>query len=372
MSGLVVLAGGGTGGHIYPNVAIAQRLLAIEPGLRIAFVISDRVVDQRVREGIDLAGASWVVSQAAPLRRSVRGLAGFVLGSSSATVAARRRFRAERPLAVIATGGFVSGPEIRAARSLGVPAALVSLDATPGRAIRRLAPAVDRVFSAYETEALAGAEVIGFPLRREAVPDLEAPEARRRLGLEAERPTLVITAGSQGATSLNLGMARSLETTGLAALLRGWQVLHLTGGKDVAALERAYAASGLAVRLVDYLDGMGLAWRAATLAIARPGASSVAEAWANAVPSVFLPYPYHADEHQKHNARPMVEAGGAVLIRDLIDPSQNASVLYESICSVLGERDRLAAMRDALRARERVDGAERVAGWVLERASVRG
>ncbi len=365
-----MLAGGGTGGHIYPNAAIAERLIERAQGQRVAFVVSDRAVDARVRESLSVGGADWVVSAARPLGRSVRGVLGFGIGWRRAVKAARARYQRERPLAVVATGGFVSGPEIEAARGLGIPTALVSLDATPGRAIRRLAPRVDRVFSAYATLELPMAEVIGFPLRREVMVDVGVAEARERLGLDPERPVLLVTAGSQGATTVNLGMARALDETGLGGVLSegGWQVLHLTGEKDVAEVSRAYVRAGVPALISKYKDEMGLVWRAAELAVARPGASSVAEAWANGVPTVFLPYPFHRDEHQRLNAEPMVAAGGAVLLRDLVRPEANAKPLKQAVCDLVRDVERLGVMRERLMASGASDGAAVVARWVLERA----
>ncbi|MEQ9459757.1 MAG: UDP-N-acetylglucosamine--N-acetylmuramyl-(pentapeptide) pyrophosphoryl-undecaprenol N-acetylglucosamine transferase [Phycisphaeraceae bacterium] len=371
MTRSVVLAGGGTGGHIYPNIAIAQRFLSHHPDIELDFVISDRQVDQRVREGIELSNADWIPSPARPLARSPMGLVRFAIGWRKATLRARRRLQERAPLAVVATGGFVSAPEILAARSLGIPTALVSLDATPGRAIRQLAPRVDRVFSTYPTSELPEAEVIGFPLRREAVPDIDAEEAREQLGLMPDLPTLLVTAGSQGASTINHAVAHALEHTDLTKTLAGWQLLHLTGGKDVAELTRAYARSGLHALIRNYEDAMGLAWRAASLTIARPGASSVAEAWANQVPAIFMPYPYHADEHQRHNAQPMVDAGGAVLLRDQILSEKNAIPLSESVYKLVSTSDQLPAMRQALGRSTPADGADRVVRWVLEQPGCR-
>ncbi|QDU72375.1 UDP-N-acetylglucosamine--N-acetylmuramyl-(pentapeptide) pyrophosphoryl-undecaprenol N-acetylglucosamine transferase [Mucisphaera calidilacus] len=368
MSRSVILAGGGTGGHIYPNVAIAQRLLELDPDLFCRFVISDRPVDETVRQSIGLEQVTWIASRARPFRRSPVGVLRFAGGWLAATSAARRRLLSERPLAVIATGGFVSAPEIVVARRMGLPTALVSLDATPGRAIRRMRRHADLLCSAYPTPLLPEAEVIGFPLRREVVLGLPAEEARRKLGLEPERRTLLVTAGSQGASTINRSIARALTHEGLGALLAEWQVLHHTGGKDEDELRQAYEAAGVRRRLVRYLNDMGQAWSAADLVVARPGASSVAEAWANRVPALFLPYPFHADEHQRHNAKPMVDAGGAVILRDRVESELNAKPLYDVVYSLIAEAGRLESMADSLGRSRPEDGAARVARWVLESA----
>jgi UDP-N-acetylglucosamine--N-acetylmuramyl-(pentapeptide) pyrophosphoryl-undecaprenol N-acetylglucosamine transferase len=170
------------------------------------------------------------------------------------------------------------------------------------------------------------------------------------------------------------------------AALGGWQVFHLSGDKDVAELTRDYAAAKVPARVLPFCDAMGLAWGSATLAISRAGAGSVGEAWANAVPTLFFPYPYHRDQHQKLNALPLTHSGagagaenvqspesrvqsrganpGAVLLEDLIDPAANAAqtgpVLMDLIADA-GKRQKMAAQ---LRATRPADGASAVADWL--------
>ncbi len=140
-------------------------------------------------------------------------------------------------------------------------------------------------------------------------------------------------------------------------------MLHLAGNNERDELALAYEAAGVPAVVLTFCQEMGLAWAAADLAISRAGAGSVAEAWANGVPTVFLPYPHHRDQHQRLNAEPMVERGGAMLMIDHADGPRNAATLVEPLIELLGDDDRLATMRRKLD-QPPVDGAEIVAAWV--------
>ncbi|MCA9707480.1 MAG: hypothetical protein KDK70_16630, partial [Myxococcales bacterium] len=133
---------------------------------------------------------------------------------------------------------------------------------------------------------------------------------------------------------------------------------------DVEDLQRSYDAAGVRATVVDYLDAMGQAWAAAEVALSRAGAGSVAEAWANATPTLFLPNPYHRDQHQRHNAQPMVDGGGAVMLRDEIDPRRNADLLEPVLLELLGDATRRRGMHDAARRTCPPDGAAAVARWI--------
>jgi UDP-N-acetylglucosamine--N-acetylmuramyl-(pentapeptide) pyrophosphoryl-undecaprenol N-acetylglucosamine transferase len=151
--------------------------------------------------------------------------------------------------------------------------------------------------------------------------------------------------------------------------LRPWQVLHQCGTVDRTPIAAAYTEAGLEARVVDYLDTMGLAWRGAELAISRAGAGSVAEAWANATPTVFLPNPYHADQHQRHNAEPLAAAGGARIVADEIDPARNVAVLTPVLGELIDDPSRRQAMRRAAQESCPPDGATAVAQWVAALAA---
>ncbi|MHC4948679.1 MAG: UDP-N-acetylglucosamine--N-acetylmuramyl-(pentapeptide) pyrophosphoryl-undecaprenol N-acetylglucosamine transferase [Planctomycetota bacterium] len=360
-----LFAGGGSGGHISPGLAIAQRLAELDPASRSVFACSRRAIDATM---LDAAGATSVAVDAAPLAWRPAGLVRFAVGARRA----RRQVEAviaERDVeAVVALGGFVAAPAVAAARRAGRPAILLNLDALPGRANRWMARRATAVLTAVEVDRPAGfaTRVVGMPVRREALAD-DAPAAcRRRLGLDPERPTLLVTGASQGATSINRLLVALVEAE--PALLDGWQVCHLAGAGADAPVRAAYEAAGVPAVVRPLLDRMGLAWGAADLAVSRAGASSVAEATANAVPALYLPYPFHRDRHQVLNARPAVAAGGAVMIDDLVDPARNRPVVAPRLRDLVRDEPRRAAMRRALRALAPGDAAGTVARLLLDRA----
>ena len=365
----VYFAGGGTGGHVYPNVAVAERLgeeLAAQPGggrrLRAVYLVSDRAVDARVvaTEGLEAVALPARPAGGRP-DRALRFWAGF----QRARRAAARRVRADRPAALLATGGFVSGPAVVAARAAGVPTALVTLDAVAGRAAGWLARRCDAAFMAVEGAGLPGARVCGFPVRAASLAAGPAGEARAAYGLDPDRPTLLVFAGSSGARTINAAAPAAFASPAFAGVRAAWQVLHVAGPAEEAAVRSAYAAAGVAAAVLPYEPRLGRAWAAADLCLTRCGAGGVAEARANAVPCLFLPYPWHRDGHQERNARPLVAAGGAEVMEDRIDAAANAEGLTARLLPLMGDPARREAMRAALRGMPAADGAEVLAAWLL-------
>ena len=377
----VLLVGGGSGGHIYPNLAVAERL-----GERGAAVVPHLVVSARPLDA-EIAAASGVAYSAvpaSPLGLRPGSLLRFVRDHRRGVQAVGRLIERTRAAAVLCTGGFVSGPAVAAARRAGVPVALISLDAVPGKANRAAARRVDAVFAAFPPPAPVRsarwekAEVVGYPLRRSAVGDASAEgrrAAQEHLKLDPARQTLLVFAGSQGARTINRAMAALVGDpgagAGAAAAVSRWQVLHVAGieAGAVEALGRAYRGAGVSAVVLPFCDRMDLAWAAADLGVTRAGAGTVAEAWANAVPCVMLPYPFHRDQHQRYNAAPLCERGGAVMLMDAVDPSRNVEGLRGVLLPLLGDAERRAEMRGRLRASVGGDGAAALADWVEQQVA---
>ena len=184
------------------------------------------------------------------------------------------------------------------------------------------------MFSTYPSALLPDAERIGLPLRSVSVTNDSPAAARTALGMDPKRRTLFVTGATHGAESVIRTMMAWVASAQGRADLEGWQVFHQCGTFDVMELQAAYDSAGVAAKVVDYCEHMGAAYKAADLVISRAGAGSVAEAWANHSPTVFLPNPYHKDQHQRHNAEPMAEGGGAVLVTDHIDAEQTLSLIH--------------------------------------------
>ncbi|MFI4859581.1 MAG: UDP-N-acetylglucosamine--N-acetylmuramyl-(pentapeptide) pyrophosphoryl-undecaprenol N-acetylglucosamine transferase [Phycisphaerales bacterium JB063] len=363
----ILFVGGGSGGHIYPNIAVLETLEQRGVAVDAHFVVSERAVDRTVLEEAELEGTYL---PALPMAMHPLKLWRFVQAYRHCTELMRDVIEERLPRAVVATGGFVSGPSVSAASALDVPVALVSLDAVPGKSNRWSARQATKLFTAYETPMLKGAELISVPLRQSVLapddPGAQA-EARTMLGLDPDKQTLLVFGGSQGGGSINQLFIEIAKRNAARTLFRGspgWQVLHLTGEKDREQVAEVYAKHNIPGVVEAFCTQMGAAWSAASLCVCRSGAGSVAESWANAVPAIYMPYPYHRDQHQKANAVPIVKCGGALLHTDHIDPGPNVDELLGPLRALIQNKSRLDAMAKAMRDNRRPDGAAAVADWV--------
>ena len=361
-----VLAGGGTGGHIFPNLAIAEQLESlIGRRPRCVFAVSARPLDAQILKD---ESREFEVIPAEPFVLRPRGFLKFLNSWGRSVRAARELLqklkRDHGRVDVVATGGFVSAPVAQAARVERVPVTLVNLDATPGRANRWIARHAARVFTAAEASSV-GWPVIRPLVRAAAMAPGDARACRTKLGLDPDRPVLFVTGASQGAGTINKLLVALVEKHASDFVSRGWQVIHQTGprtdAKDIENSRGALKSAGISAIVEAFFREMGVAWGAADLAISRSGAGSVAEAWANATPSVFLPYPYHKDQHQRANAAILVRAGACVVEDDLIDPEKNAGGAGATLLELMRDDAKREAMRAALKSLGPADGANTVA-----------
>lgn len=364
MKPTILFAGGGTGGHIVPNLAVVDRLLEMGAEFTPHFMVSARPIDAKVMEGRGIAYTRLTAQPLSPHPLKFASFARNLLGGARSD--ALRVMRGTQARAVVATGGFVSAPVVLAARQAGIPVALVSLDAVPGKANKLAAPFVAEHFSAYPVKG-GKTQVVG-PLLRSGVVSRKSPaQARQALGLDPDKPVLLVFGGSLGGGTVNQAMVELAGRQLVREALDGWQVLHLTGEADLSASRDAWGwctkATGLPVRVEPFINGLADVWAATSLALCRAGAGSVGEAWAAQVPCVFMPYPWHKDQHQKFNAAPLEKAGGAIVLTDLKDTRANARQLEEFLVPLLTRPEKVAQMRAALAAHPPGDGAQKVAEW---------
>ena len=315
----VLFAAGGTGGHLYPAIAIAD---ALGGRAEIRFVgTSDRIESTIVPKN----GYAFSAIDAAPLERRISVRAAVTgLRTLRGVLQALRLVSAFAPDAVIATGGYVCFPAMLAARIYRTIArrpvllALVEPNLQPGLTNRLLAPMVDEVWGAFEASAPAfGSKFIrtGVPVRRSLLRARNRIEAARRFGLDPQRRTIVAIGGSQGARSINDAVAALVTRRELPA---DWQVLHVTGARDYAyvqAEERALFGENR-VAVVSYVEEMADLYAVADIAIARAGASTIGELVATATPALLVPYPHAADDHQRRNAQAYAASGAAAVLDD--------------------------------------------------------
>ena len=350
-----IVCGGGTGGHIYPALAIAEQLRA--DGARVLYMGAGDSTEQKLAaaagfsfRGVDCCGLHKSSPRLiADLWRNYRGLR-----------QARRIISGFAPEIVIGTGGYAEAPVIKAAQGLGIPTLLHEQNAYPGLANRRLsrkARAVCLTFGAaapyfphpdrlHET---------GLPVRRQVL-EASREAAWDYFGVEGEErgiPTLLITGGSLGAASLNRAAVEAYP----ALLAAGVRVIHLCGRKNFHEIKGS-APDHPRLILLPYLEDMQHALALADLAVGRAGASFSAETLCLGLPTVLIPYPYAANDHQRFNARAMAEGGASVVIED---DALNGGVLTRTVLDLLNDAERLRTMSESAKAMARYDAAREIA-----------
>lgn len=363
----VVIAAGGTAGHVFPALALARRLRAA--GAEVAFAGTAEGPEARLAPA---DGFGFTAIEARPFPRKVSA------GALRAPVAAAEGVRACWPLVaeadvVVGMGGYVSVPPVLAAFAARRPVVLHEQNAVAGLANRLFARWARRVGLAFAEAAAtlprrARAVLTGNPVREEIVAvrgrrgEL-AEGARAALGLEAGRRTVVVFGGSQGARRIDEAAAGAARLLGDRGDL---QLLVLTGEAHRGVVQEAGGAGGrLLVRALPFLERMELAYAAADLVVARAGASSVAEITVCGLPAILVPYPHATGNHQEANARAVERAGAAVVLRDV---ELTPRVLGARIAALLGDPGALARMGERAAAWGKPDAAARLAELVGEAA----
>jgi UDP-N-acetylglucosamine--N-acetylmuramyl-(pentapeptide) pyrophosphoryl-undecaprenol N-acetylglucosamine transferase len=351
----ILLAGGGTAGHTSPLLATADALRRLEPGVEITCLGTPRGLENRV---VPEAGYPLELIPPVPLPRKpnldLLRVPGRLRGAVRATLAVLDRLQ---PDAIVGYGGYVSMPAYVAARRRRVPLVVHEQNALPGLANKVGARVADRVAVSFPGTPLPRAEYVGLPIRR-MISQLDRAalraEAREFFGLEPDLPTLVVTGGSQGARRLNESVSAAARALGDA----GVQVLHVVGPQGSATPD----LTGTPYVVESFVDRMDYALAAADLMICRAGASSVTEAAAVGVPAVFVPLPIGNGE-QDHNARPVVDAGGALLVADA---AFTPEWIAATVPGLAHDRERLATMSKAAAALVPRDADEKLARIVLD------
>jgi UDP-N-acetylglucosamine--N-acetylmuramyl-(pentapeptide) pyrophosphoryl-undecaprenol N-acetylglucosamine transferase len=350
---LVAIACGGTGGHFFPGLAVAEQLQI--RGCDVTILISPKEVDQEaVKNAIGMKVATL------PAVGMTRGrLLQFAAGFWKSYRAAKQLFREHPPQAVLAMGGFTSAPPVLAGRACGATTFLHESNTIPGKANRWLAHFVDQAFVGFPAAAgrLHHTNILctGTPVRPQFQPS-ESSSARMALGLDAKRPLLLVMGGSQGASGINDLVLNSLPHLIKAA--SDLQFLHLTGASDVAKVQAGYEAVQARAIVRPFLTEMELALAAATAAVSRAGASSLAELAAMQVPAVLIPYPTAADNHQFHNAAAYVESGAALMLQQ---NGASAEQLAALVLGIVTDDAKRASMSQGLARWHQADAAESIA-----------
>jgi UDP-N-acetylglucosamine--N-acetylmuramyl-(pentapeptide) pyrophosphoryl-undecaprenol N-acetylglucosamine transferase len=374
-------AGGGTGGHIYPNLAVADSISQLNKDAYITFFCSRREVDARV---LSPTGYEFLPLPAVGFGLRPKQFAQF-FGQLFSSYGFVKHIMApvRHEAAVIGTGGFVTAPVVMAARALKIPVFLINVDGKPGKANRFLGRLAKRIFVQFEDSKKyfkgdqKSVTVTGCPLRKEfeALFSNRAVETAsnnsfvdklRSAGLEIQegKKILLVTGASSGARNINEAMIQLLEQ--LKAFSGAWQVVHLTGQAEYARVQEAVQSEAGWYHAVDYWDDMAPLLGAADIVVGRAGAVSVAEYAAAGAATVCLPYPYHKDRHQYQNAEVLAKAGAAVIVEDRIsEPRRTATELGIVLKDLMSDDRRRQAMRTAARRIGKTNAADEIAKIVL-------
>ena len=341
----VVLAGGGTGGHISPALALAQTIRRREPDARVRFIGTEHGLEttQVPAAGFPLD----VVPSRQVLGRNPLAAAAALLVTLRGVGRALSLLRSVRPDLVIGVGGYASVPTVAAARLLRIPTVLVEPDALPGRANHLLARFARRVFVQFEAalaELPEGRGVLtGLPVR-----ELPTPSADTGAG----ELHLLVTGGSQGARSINRAICSALPRLAGAKL----RITHQTGPAHLDEVRNAYRAAGVHADVEAFFDELPSLIANADLVLARAGANTCAELCVARTPSLLVPYPHAANDHQTANARELERAGACVMIPD----AQLEARLGDEILGLVADPERRRRMAEAAAERARPEAADRI------------
>jgi UDP-N-acetylglucosamine--N-acetylmuramyl-(pentapeptide) pyrophosphoryl-undecaprenol N-acetylglucosamine transferase len=358
----LVVAAGGTGGHVYPGIAIAEEWRRRHPGSDVIFVGTARGLEAKV---IPQAGfpLRQIAARGFP-RRSPLGMVRAAWAFAQSLTQSAALLRELKPAVVLGTGAYVSGPVVLVARLFGIPTVIQEQNSIPGSTNRWLNLVADQVHISFVESRnyfrrRNNLKVSGNPIRRSLVQQDRA-SACEALGLDPSRRTLFIFGGSRGARSINEAVAGALP---MLRGLRDIQVLWQTGQEDLSAMESRAAGLPFPVRVVPYLDAIDKAYAASDLAICRAGAMTIAEITACGVPAILVPYPFATHDHQTHNARGLADRGAAEMIPDRELTAQALAKLVEAL---FRDEPRRRALGRNARAFARTDAAQRIVRSIEE------
>ncbi|HUF63581.1 MAG TPA: undecaprenyldiphospho-muramoylpentapeptide beta-N-acetylglucosaminyltransferase [Verrucomicrobiales bacterium] len=341
--GAFVIACGGTGGHLFPGLAVAEEFR--RRGRGVLLLVSNREIDAVAlrdhpgfpSEVVDMVGMPK------PFSPAMLGFVRKLLRERGRCVRLLRRHRAR---GVLGMGGFTSTPPVLAARRLRIPAFIHESNAYPGKANRLTARFCAGVFAGTEEcrpwFPQSDVRVVGTPIRTALKSPVDRDAAYAHFGLNRDLETLVVMGGSQGASGVNRAVCACLDLVNP----KRFQIIHFTGAQDEGEVRGRYAETAIRHHVAAFCSRMEYALQVADLVVSRSGGSSLAELAYFGIPAVFIPYPYAADDHQTRNAEPYVRRGAAVLLRQ--DEALEGRLRRE-LAALFGDRPRREAMGRAMR-----------------------
>ena len=358
----IVFAGGGTGGHLFPGLAVAEQLRMANPNLRIAFAGPGKAWE---REHVARAGYDYLATPARPWPGPRWSAGRFAFDNALGYCAALKFLRGRHVAAVVGLGGYSSAPAARAAATCGIPLVLLEQNALPGKVNRWLAPHASLVCAAFEESRVflrsRGAFYLtGNPIRHAAATALPLDKRRRQI---------VVCGGSRGSKSLNQHAAPALAQAKLTE--QGWEILHLAGEQGVAETQSLYQSYGLPATVRPFIDDLPQALASSMLAICRAGGSTLAELALAGAPAILCPYPQAADDHQRRNAASFAAAGACLVVDEQSPGEPFPQRLATAAKRLAGDQALWGQFSAAMTSLARPAAARRVAELILDRLSGR-
>jgi UDP-N-acetylglucosamine--N-acetylmuramyl-(pentapeptide) pyrophosphoryl-undecaprenol N-acetylglucosamine transferase len=355
----IIISGGGTGGHIYPGIAIARALMQLKPEAKILFVGGK---GQRESKIIPDSGFDFVpvLVQSFPRKLSFKWLKVMVKVPAGffKSLIILSKFK---PDIAIGTGGYVCGPVLLAAWFLRIPIVIQEQNAFPGVTSKILGRWAKEIYVPFvEAVKYFPAErtkITGNPIRKEV---FTAPDSHEKLGLDKNKITITIIGGSQGARSINSAVIDALKN--LSQFISEIQIIHSTGESDFSRVQEAYKNSPIKAIVQPYFYNIEEVYAGSNLVVCRSGAMTLAEISACGLPAILIPYPYAAEDHQTFNAKAMEDSGAAIMIKD---DQLTGELLAETIISLIKDKKKFTSMAEKSKSLGKPNAAQEIAESII-------
>lgn len=359
----LLIAGGGTGGHLFPGIAVAEEFLARDPGNEVLFVGTERGVEARLlpKLGYRLELIAAAGLRGKSLLGQIKGLAGFMYGYSQS----RQILKKFKPDLVLGVGGYASAPVVLAARGLLIPRFVHEQNAIPGMTNKLLARIAGQSFISLEESRKFFPDdktlLTGNPLRQQILDQVALQDPEPRAPSPESPFHLLVFGGSLGAHSINMTLAAAAPL--LAKMGRPLTITHQTGEKDFEAVAAAYRAAGLEANVVPFIDNMAAEYRQADLIVCRAGATTIAEVTACGKPCIFIPFPHAVDDHQRKNAEALLKCSAGFM---LLERELTAESLVTQIAELAADPELLRETGQNARNVSRIDAAKIIVDEMLK------
>ncbi|MBI9015899.1 MAG: UDP-N-acetylglucosamine--N-acetylmuramyl-(pentapeptide) pyrophosphoryl-undecaprenol N-acetylglucosamine transferase [Phycisphaerae bacterium] len=364
---LYIFAGGGSGGHLYPGLAVANALQAMQVDARILFLCTQRQIDADI---LGNSGFEYKCQPVIPVPRKPFLWPDFLKRWNQSKKITRQLIEQNNVKAILGLGGFASGAALGVAAKCNISAAMLNPDAVPGKANKHCAKYVQQIFlqwpytADYFGKYQSRCIVTGCPIRDGFA---RKDDTKTSIDIEPNKKLLLIVGGSLGGRTLNNAVATMFKTNH-QLMSNDWQILHITGNNDYQEIVQTYKDNNLAIKVVNYVSDMDKILPHVDLAIGRAGASTVAELTACSVPAILLPYPFHKDNHQTLNAQVATDCGAMQIVTDTKDQNKTAIALAQALMEAM-EPENLTQMTQASSKLAKPDAAYTIAQKLIERSN---